>query len=36
MSREPEKSEGTREGKEKYNEITKHEDRNYNIYELGP
>jgi hypothetical protein len=24
------------EGEEKYNEITKHEGRNYNIYELGP
>lgn len=24
------------EGEEKYNEITKHEERNYNIYELGP
>jgi hypothetical protein len=25
-----------RGGGEKYNEITKHEERNYNIYELGP
>jgi hypothetical protein len=24
------------EGEEKYNEITKHEERNYNIYELCP
>jgi hypothetical protein len=36
MSRQPEKSEGTREGEDKYNEITKHEERNYNIYDLSP
>lgn len=36
MSGQPEKSEGTGEGEEKYNEITKHEEKNCNIYDLSP